>query len=174
MSSLPIQIVDENDKPIGGADMKKAWLEGLYHRVARIMVQDDEGSLLLQLRVKAKELWPERWDNSAAGHVDLGESYEDAAARELKEEVGIADVKLQSLDYYFSDDRYKNYRTREFNKVYLAVIPKGYKTKRQESEVADIRWFSKEEVRELLKNDGKMTPGLKNVLTRNPFLYEDN
>ena len=29
------------------------------------------------------------WDSSAAGHVEAGEGYDEAAARELKEELGI-------------------------------------------------------------------------------------
>jgi 16S rRNA (adenine1518-N6/adenine1519-N6)-dimethyltransferase len=174
MADLLIQIVDKDDNPIGSADMKKAWRDGLWHRVSRVMVQDDSGALLLQLRTSSKELFPDCWDNSAAGHVDDGETYEEAAVRELAEEIGVTNVPLEFLDYYSSDDRYKGSYMREFNKVYLVKIPRDYKIKKQDSEVAEVKWFTKAEVKKLLEEDKKITPGLKNALTRNPFFYEDN
>ena len=36
-----------------------------------------------------KDLRPGYWTASTSGHVDIGESYEQAAKRELKEELGI-------------------------------------------------------------------------------------
>jgi isopentenyl-diphosphate delta-isomerase type 1 len=168
-----VQVVDENDKPIGGVDIREAWEKSLPHRISRVMVQDEkDGSLLLQLRVKSKYLFPECWDNSAAGHVDAGESYEAAAIRELNEEMGISGVKLGILDYYYSHDMYKEHNLCEWNKVYLAKISREYKVKKQDNEVAEIKWFSKSELRGLLKQEDKITPGLKYVLKRNPFLYE--
>src|SRR5207249_743386 len=45
--------------------------------------------VFLQLRSRRKDRHPLLWDSSAAGHVNAGEEYDQAAARELTEELGI-------------------------------------------------------------------------------------
>jgi 16S rRNA (adenine1518-N6/adenine1519-N6)-dimethyltransferase len=53
-----------------------------------ILNRNDE--LFLQKRSWRKDCYPGRWDSSAAGHVDAGESYDACARRELSEELGIS------------------------------------------------------------------------------------
>ena len=48
----------------------------------------DELEVVLQQRAATKDVWPSRFDASAAGHVRFGESPEEAA-REIDEELGI-------------------------------------------------------------------------------------
>jgi isopentenyldiphosphate isomerase len=43
----------------------------------------------LQKRSSRKRIQPGKWDSSVGGHVDPGESYEQAAERELAEELGV-------------------------------------------------------------------------------------
>jgi 16S rRNA (adenine1518-N6/adenine1519-N6)-dimethyltransferase len=94
MSDLPIQIVDQNNNPTGSATKQEAWRGGLIHRVVRISILDPSGRLLAQKRSLHKEPFPGRWDNSAAGHVDAGETYEQAALRELREELGLDGIEV--------------------------------------------------------------------------------
>jgi 16S rRNA (adenine1518-N6/adenine1519-N6)-dimethyltransferase len=54
-----------------------------------ILIFNAAGELFLQKRSRLKDRHPNVWDSSAAGHVDAGEEYDDAAARELDEELGI-------------------------------------------------------------------------------------
>jgi len=54
-------------------------------------VLNNAGELFLQRRSYRKDTFPRKWDSSAAGHVDLGESYEACATRELREELGLVD-----------------------------------------------------------------------------------
>lgn len=44
-----------------------------------------------------KDSSPGRWDSSASGHLDSGEAYDSAAARELREELGIEATDLHPL-----------------------------------------------------------------------------
>ena len=48
-----------------------------------------KGEIYLQKRSRWKDRHPGQWDSSAAGHVNAGEQYDDAARRELHEELGI-------------------------------------------------------------------------------------
>jgi isopentenyldiphosphate isomerase len=91
-------IVDENDRAIGQAP--RAECHGnpaLVHRVAHVLVFDRHDRLLLQKRAMTKDIQPGRWDTSVGGHLDPGESYLEAASREMHEELGIEGVPLTWL-----------------------------------------------------------------------------
>jgi 16S rRNA (adenine1518-N6/adenine1519-N6)-dimethyltransferase len=53
------------------------------------LVFNQAGELLLQKRSAWKDREPSKWDSSAAGHLEPGESYEAGAIRETEEELGI-------------------------------------------------------------------------------------
>ncbi|MDP9351765.1 MAG: NUDIX domain-containing protein [Chloroflexota bacterium] len=61
----------------------------LIHRSVCVLVYDAEGRIFLQKRSARKDLYAGMWDLSATGHARAGESDEEAAARELREELGI-------------------------------------------------------------------------------------
>jgi 16S rRNA (adenine1518-N6/adenine1519-N6)-dimethyltransferase len=86
-----LQVVDEQDRPIRGVDRATVHAERLLHRAIHILVLNNAGELFLQRRSYRKDTFPRKWDSSAAGHVDLGESYEACATRELREELGLFD-----------------------------------------------------------------------------------
>ena len=52
-------------------------------------VDGNVGRIYLQKRSFEKSEHPGKWDSSASGHVDSGETYQEAAARELEEEIGV-------------------------------------------------------------------------------------
>ena len=62
---------------------------GDYHLVVHICLFNSEGKMLIQQRQAFKEVWPDRWDVTTAGSALAGESPEQAAERELFEELGI-------------------------------------------------------------------------------------
>ena len=62
----------------------------LIHRSVHVMVSNRRQELYLQKRSRQKVIQPGKWDTSVGGHVDPGESYEVAAAREMEEELGIS------------------------------------------------------------------------------------
>ena len=67
----------------------KAHKNGLWHRTVHVWLQNSSGNLLLQKRSHTKETHPGLWDISAAGHVAVGDNSDNAALREVKEELGI-------------------------------------------------------------------------------------
>lgn len=86
-------VVDAHDRPIGEERRSIVHANNLRHRAVHLLVFNRAGELFLQKRSRHKDRHPGVWDSSAAGHVDAGEEYEEAAHRELREELGI-DVDL--------------------------------------------------------------------------------
>ena len=82
-------IVDEANQVIGNASRAEVHARGLRHRAMHLFVFNSAGELFLQKRSPWKDRHPGKWDSSAAGHLDAGESYEAAAQRELREELGL-------------------------------------------------------------------------------------
>lgn len=81
-------IVDENDEVIGNAPRSEVHATGARHRAVHIFVFNSNGEILLQLRSASKDKHPGTWDTSCCGHVDSGETYDIAAKREFREELG--------------------------------------------------------------------------------------
>lgn len=82
-------VVDENDTPVGTKRRKLIHGQRLRHRSAHVLVFNSADELLIQLRGPSKDEYPLFWDVSVGGHVGPGETYEQAAHRELDEELGL-------------------------------------------------------------------------------------
>lgn len=61
----------------------------LIHRSVGIVIHNDKEEILLQKRSMQKDLHPGMYTLSTSGHVSKGQTYEEAAMREMKEEIGI-------------------------------------------------------------------------------------
>ena len=165
--SAPIQIVDEDDRPLYATTQDEAYRKGLYHRVVRVMISDENGRILLQKRSSTKQIFPNCWDNSAAGHVDSGESYEVAAYRELEEELGISGRHLREIDYYRTSVQYRNMKMNKFVKLYVLQLPGNTKFQLQTKEVAAIQWVSREQLAQLVnEHPDKISDGLQESFDR--------
>lgn len=83
-------VVNNEDEVVGQEKRSIVHAKGLKHRAVHLFVFNRAGDLYLQKRTAVKDVHPNRWDSSAAGHLDSGESYDEAAVRELGEELGIS------------------------------------------------------------------------------------
>jgi isopentenyldiphosphate isomerase len=163
----PIQIVDHRDKPIGGADMYKAYEEGLIHRAVFVVVLDDNNRILVQKRSKLVENYPNCWDISAGGHVDENESYIQAAHRELKEELGLAGFDLHEVDYFYHEIKVKNRLLKRFNKIYKVKIPGKIPLSPDPKEITAVAWLSKKDIGTLIKDQpDQVASGLLDSMAR--------
>ncbi len=82
-------VVDESDRVIRAAPRGEVHGNNLRHRAVHILLFNPQNEVFLQKRSRWKDRHPLVWDSSAAGHVDAGEDYDQAARRELKEELGL-------------------------------------------------------------------------------------
>jgi len=158
----PVVIVNENDEVVGEAALADARATGLIYRVVFVVARDSAGRILLQKRSQHMRLYPGCWDVSAAGHVDGGRTYEQAAALELAEELGVHDAELKEIAHYYADDPlWGGVQARRFAKIFeikLDALP----TRLGRAEVSKVRWFTKEELAELAAREpDKMAEGLR-------------
>jgi len=91
-----LDVVDINDHEIGQATRGEIHEKGWFHRAVHILLFNSSGAVYIQRRSNSKDRHPMKLDSSAAGHVDSGETYLEAAKRELNEELGIT-ADLTSL-----------------------------------------------------------------------------
>jgi isopentenyldiphosphate isomerase len=94
-------VVDPEGRPVGRA--RRSEVHGnpaLIHRAVHVLVFNPEGCLYLQKRSADKDIQPGKWDTSVGGHVGLGEAVEEAARREMREELGIETAGLAPLHTY--------------------------------------------------------------------------
>ena len=91
------------------------------------------------LLVKRKR-WPfeGRWA-IPGGFVNMDESLDRAARRELEEETGIHDIYLEQL-YTFGEPK-RDPRTRVISVAYIALVSADTQTLRVSDESIDVRWF---------------------------------
>ena len=164
--SIKIQIVDKNDKPIGVASAEEARAKGLYHRIVRVILKDENGRILSQRRSLTKSLYPGLWTDSASGHVDEGETYEMAIKRELKEELGI-EAKLTFLGKFLTNHVNDGVVTPVFNGVFEATISSSTKLTLDPIEVVDAKWYQVVELRSsMTDNPENFTSGFIEVVER--------
>ncbi|MBC9716392.1 NUDIX domain-containing protein [Streptomyces sp. TRM66268-LWL] len=89
-----VERVDEQDRALGVVDRTEAIRRGWLHRVATIVCRDEDGRYLVHRRPEHASRFPGRYnwmlDNwMLGGAAEAGETYEQAAAGELAEELGV-------------------------------------------------------------------------------------
>ena len=136
-------VVDEQDKVTGQASRQEVHSNpSLIHRVVHVLVFNTEGKLFLQKRSLFKDMQPGKWDSSVGGHVDVGESYEQAAIREMREELGIQGTKLALLHTYLHRNPYESEFVRSYRCYWDGPI------RIDPEEIEEGRFWSLKEIRD--------------------------
>lgn len=91
-----VVLVDSNDVETGRMEKMEAHLKGLLHRAFSVLIYNSKGELLLQKRAADKYHSGGLWTNTCCSHPHPGEDIIAAAARRLKEEMGIVSVDLKT------------------------------------------------------------------------------
>ncbi len=159
MTEEKVDIVNDSDKVVGQKKKSECHKKGLMHRAATVLVFNKNGELLVQKR-SPKVARPNLLCSSASGHV-LGESYQEAAQRELEEELGIKKCDLKKIGKYKLDVTYFDGMVdKEFYMLYVCqydgeIILDG-------REVSSIRFLSVDKIKKMIKeNKEQFTPGFR-------------
>jgi len=149
-----LDIVDENNKVIGKADWDETRQNNLLHRGSAILIFNSKKELFIHKRSKQMRKYPNLFSTVVGGGVSSGESYDDNAIRELEEEVGIKDVKLNFLfQTLFNGDG-----ARSFINVYSCVYDGDMKF--QEEEVEHGFFISLKKLKEMIKKERFSPPSI--------------
>jgi 8-oxo-dGTP pyrophosphatase MutT (NUDIX family) len=92
-----LDVVDELDRVVGQASRREVRARRLLHRFAAVLCRDPAGRVYVHRRVDDKDVYPGMYDMFAGGVLAAGESYRQAAARELAEELGVVGPRLRFL-----------------------------------------------------------------------------
>ena len=124
------------------------------HCVVHVLVFNSTGKLLLQKRSMTKVIQPGKWDTSIGGHINCSETLEEALYRESEEELGIRNADFEKMyDYIMESDVEKEFVT-TFRCTWDSPIDF------QKSEIDEVRFFSPDEIEQLLGN-GFFTPNFE-------------
>ncbi|MBO4632565.1 MAG: NUDIX domain-containing protein [Lentisphaeria bacterium] len=149
-------IEDATGKIIGRASRSECHGNpALLHRSVRVIVyHPNQRSILLQKRSRNKDIFPGRWDMAVGGHVDSGETPDQAAVREMGEELGLPPT--QPLRKLFQM-KVRNHIESENVQTYSTVSDGPFQIQKQELD--EVRFFSFDELRILLeKQPEQFTP----------------
>lgn len=150
-----VAIVDAENRVVGAAARREMRARNLPHRAAYVLVFNSRGDLFVQRRTATKDVYPAHWDTAAGGVVLSGESYEEAAARELAEELGVSGVPLAAhFDLYHEDGG-----NRVWGRVYSCVADGPFVL--QPEEVEDGRFLGVEETLALAAREPFTPDGLR-------------
>ncbi|MFF8630105.1 NUDIX hydrolase [Streptomyces werraensis] len=84
-----VERVDDDDRVIGVVGRDEAIRRRWLHRVATVVCRDTRGRILVHRRPRDAVRFPHGVNFMLGGAAEPGETYEEAAARELKEELGV-------------------------------------------------------------------------------------
>lgn len=147
---IKVTFVDKNDVVIGAGSKKEAWSNGIIVRIAHVFVFNTKGEFLIQKRSDKHISSPGKWDQSAVGHVDEGESYIEAALRETEEELGIDVIELEELTKYFSDEKDEADKIKKrFNMLYKTIYDGEIIFGKDE--VSEVKWITLYELEKWMK-----------------------
>lgn len=163
-----IQFVDEHDNPVGAGTREEAWANGYTMRHVHILLRDETNRILLAKRSPLKKSSPNCWALSAAGHVDEGESYDDAANRELFEEISVR-TELTNVGKFRSQHPHPNGTgtVDAFITVYTGSINSDTIITVDPNEVVETKWFTDDEIRQMITDTpDTFTTNFKKIFTQ--------
>ena len=150
------EVVDERDEPVLVVSALEARRQKLLRRVVLVLLHDATGRLYLQRRSKHKNSYPGLWDVSASGHVRAGEAREDAARRELYEELGVKASGMAALTSYATTPEHGNTKVTVFHATAPVAQPAP-----DNNEVEDILAVEEHELAAMVHD---FSPGLTPAL----------
>ena len=167
-------VVDDDDRVIGRKLGKECVREGLLHRAIAVLLFDERGALYIQKRADWMGWYPGHWTPSVMGHVRSGETYGEAATRELSEELGVSCRLRQIAKVKTPDWPYGELVERE----YLAVFEGRTKSPRIKlsEETKEGKFVDLDEFARMAKEEPeRLTPDTLLVLDvyRRPVLRKE-
>ena len=153
-------IVDEEGAVIGQATRGECHSGShLLHPVVHLHVFNAKGEVYLQKRPEWKDIQPGKWDTAVGGHIDYGETPEDALRREVGEELGITTFTPEFVGKYVFESK------RESELVYVNRTIYDGPIQPSAEELDGGRFWSMSEISETI-GQGVLTPNFESEFQR--------
>lgn len=155
------EMIDELDEKTGDflgnvISKKEAHKTGKWHGAVHILIiNKDKTKTLLQKRCSEKQLYPNMWDIAVGGHISSGETPIITASRELSEELGLNsnDFNMKKIDRIKERLNNNGVISNEYVTIYIAYGDiEVSKIKLKKDEVSEAKWYTKEELKQLISN----------------------
>jgi isopentenyldiphosphate isomerase len=108
-----VDVINEEGEIIGTVTRAEMRARRLPHRCTYILVFNSRDELFIHLRTATKDIFPSHWDVAIGGVLAAGESFDEGARREAREELGVA-IDLEPLFPF----RYQDESTTVHSMVY--------------------------------------------------------
>lgn len=137
-------LVDEQDRELGTQEKIRAHRDASLHRAFSVFLLNSAGEMLLQRRAAGKYHSGGLWTNACCSHPRPGESTPAAAARRLREEMGIACPLEEAFAFLYRAELDGGLSEHEYDHVFLGrtdALPVP-----DEAEVEGWRWVDTREL----------------------------
>jgi isopentenyl-diphosphate delta-isomerase len=114
-------LVNENDIELGYMNKLEAHEKGLLHRAFSVFIFNSNNELLLQQRAISKYHSAGLWSNTCCSHPRPHESILEAAARRLKEEMGLECNLLHAFTHQYKVTFDNGLTENEIDHVFMGV-----------------------------------------------------
>lgn len=155
-----LPVVNENGDVVGKTTRKEAHGPAKpLHPVVHLHVFNSKGELYLQKRPEWKDVQPGKWDTATGGHVDYGETIDEALAREVGEELGIAGYEPTFLGRYVFESNVERELVHVYRTVYDGeIVPNA-------DELDGGRFWTPREIADAI-GKGVLTPNFESEYKR--------
>jgi 8-oxo-dGTP pyrophosphatase MutT (NUDIX family) len=113
-------------------------------RTVSALLVDKGGRILLGLRAPWKNAWPCHWD-TIGGHVEVGETLDEALVREVQEEIGVTPTEFRLLATV--RERQPEIHGDVLHHVFGVTAWRGGEPDNICDEHSELKWFSVSEMR---------------------------
>ena len=153
-------IVNEDGLVIGSATRGECHSGSfLLHPVVHLHIFNSKGEIYLQKRPEWKDIQPGMWNTAVGGHIEYGETPEDALLREVREELSITDCQHKFVDKYVCRSNRECELVYVHQCIYNGPIPPST------TELDGGRFWTMQEVRETM-GKGVFTPNFESEFKR--------
>lgn len=133
--------------------------DGHYHLVIHVCIFNSKGEMLIQQRQPFKEGWANMWDLTVGGSATVGDTSQQAAMRELEEELGLT-IDLTNRRPHLTINFEKG-----FDDIYLIEAEVNLaEIALQESEVQAVKWADEETILRMIQ-DGTFIPYYESLVS---------
>lgn len=155
-----VEVVDLSGAVTGLVTRREMREHSLCHRSVFVAVVSQSGQLLVHRRAETKDVWPGWWDVAVGGVCAPGEQWDNAAHREVAEELGLDNVSLTRLGTgVYVDDTVSLVAA-----VFLCETEGPFRF--ADGEITEAHWVSKGELNEWLSAKNFLPDSIALVLPR--------